>query len=102
MESKGGAEAKDATDSNVSHTAKKGAGRDHQQDINRKNDCKEDFDITSLPGCRLLSEREKKLCSSVRLRPTQYITLKTLILKVTYFFKHTFIFVIFIHKYCYV
>ena len=40
------------------------------------------FDINSLPGCRLLSEREKKLCASIKLRPTQYVTLKTLILKV--------------------
>ncbi|RWS27621.1 transcriptional adapter 2-beta-like protein [Leptotrombidium deliense] len=30
---------------------------------------------------RLLSEREKKLCTSLKLKPSQYITLKTLILK---------------------
>jgi len=45
----------------------------------RKND--NGFDIESLPCCRLLSIKEKKLCSLLRLRPTHYVTLKTLILK---------------------
>jgi hypothetical protein len=72
----------------VSHTAKKGATKESSELTHSKNDAKikNDFDISSLPGCRLLSDREKKLCTSMRLRPSQYITLKTLILKVNIFF----------------
>jgi hypothetical protein len=68
----------------VSHAAKKGATKESSELTHNKNGTKikNDFDISSLPGCRLLSDREKKLCTSMRLRPSQYITLKTLILKV--------------------
>lgn len=41
------------------------------------------FDINSMPSSRLLSEREKKLCASMKLRPSHYISIKGLILKVT-------------------
>ena len=44
---------------------------------------KSKFEVSSMPGARLLSIRERKLCISLKLRPTQYITLKTLILKVS-------------------
>jgi len=62
---------------------KKGATKESSELTHNKNGTKikSDFDISSLPGCRLLSDREKKLCTSMRLRPSQYITLKTLILK---------------------
>jgi len=44
---------------------------------------KSKFEVSTMPGARLLSVRERKLCNSIKLRPTQYITLKTLILKVS-------------------
>jgi len=75
--SKGSSVRKDAN-SNASHCGRKGSVEDTSR---AKGDSKEDFDITSLPGCRLLSNQEKKLCASARLRPTQYVTFKTLILK---------------------
>lgn len=34
-----------------------------------------------MPASRLLSPKEKKLCAQLRLKPSQYITLKTLIIK---------------------
>jgi len=42
-----------------------------------------DFDVSSMPASRLLSPNEKKLCASLRLKPSQYIHLKTLIIKVS-------------------
>lgn len=47
-----------------------------------KLDTFEEFDVSNEPAARLISEREKKLCNSIRLKPMQYITLKTLLLKV--------------------
>jgi transcriptional adapter 2-beta len=35
----------------------------------------------ALPGCELLSHREKKLCHSIGLRPAAYITIKTCIIR---------------------
>lgn len=78
---KGSAAEKDGN--SQSHIGRKGAAGEKEFELAKKGDAKSHFDITSLPGCRLLSEREKKLCSSMRLRPTQYVTLKTLILKVS-------------------
>lgn len=40
------------------------------------------YDQTPLPCWRLLCESEKRLCKSLSLRPSQYISLKTMILKV--------------------
>ena len=40
------------------------------------------LDISSMPAARLLSPGEKKLCSSIRLTPSQYISLKGLMIKV--------------------
>ena len=37
--------------------------------------------ITLRSGCELISEKERKLCSVLRLSPHQYINLKTLIIK---------------------
>lgn len=37
--------------------------------------------ITLRSGCELLSEKERKLCTVLRLSPHQYINLKTLIIK---------------------
>jgi len=38
-------------------------------------------DLSSLPGYELLSERERKLCCSLSLKPSHYITFKTVLLK---------------------
>ncbi|CAG2158354.1 unnamed protein product [Oppiella nova] len=67
--------------STVSQTTKKGTKVSSELAPKLVNNQKNEFDVSSLPGCRLLSDREKKLCSTVKLRPSQYITLKTLILK---------------------
>ncbi|KAG9510279.1 Transcriptional adapter 2-beta, partial [Fragariocoptes setiger] len=40
-----------------------------------------DLKSASLPSWRILSESEKKLCKSMNLKPSQYISLKALILK---------------------
>ena len=40
------------------------------------------FDVYSLPSTRLLSDQEKKFCNTIKLRPSQYLNLKTIILKV--------------------
>src|ERR1700734_3916271 len=88
---KANAKEREATNSTSTITGRKGQGGSQstsQMDqsntsaggMARKND--NGFDIESLPCCRLLSIKEKKLCSLLRLRPTHYVTLKTLILKV--------------------
>ncbi|KAI1288313.1 Transcriptional adapter 2-beta [Halotydeus destructor] len=41
----------------------------------------EPFDVNSMPASRLLSVKEKSLCSSLRFKPSQYITYKTLLIK---------------------
>jgi hypothetical protein len=41
------------------------------------------FDVYSMPSSRLLSEQEKRFCNTIKLRPSQYLNLKTLILKVS-------------------
>lgn len=46
---------------------------------------KDKFDVYSMPSTRLLSEHEKKFCNTIKLRPSQYLNLKTLILKVKNF-----------------
>lgn len=38
-------------------------------------------DILAMPGGDLLSERERKLCSSMGLKPANYATIKTCIIK---------------------
>ena len=43
---------------------------------------KDKFDVYSMPSTRLLSEQEKSFCNKTKLRPSQYLNLKTLILKV--------------------
>lgn len=43
------------------------------------------FDVYSMPSSRLLSEQEKRFCNTIKLRPSQYLNLKTLILKVSFF-----------------
>lgn len=40
------------------------------------------FDISSMPAARLLSPGEKKLCISLRMTPSQYISIKGLMIKV--------------------
>merc|ERR1719510_1965919 len=39
------------------------------------------FSITSYPGHEILSTNEKRLCTNLRLTPSQYITYKTCILQ---------------------
>lgn len=46
------------------------------------NQAKDEFDISSMPASRLLNPKEKKLCTQLRLKPSQYISIKTLMLKV--------------------
>lgn len=45
-----------------------------------------EFDINSMPSARLLSDQEKRLCTSLRLTPSQYISIKGLMIKVCFFF----------------
>jgi hypothetical protein len=45
---------------------------------------KDKFDVYSMPSIRLLSDQEKKFCNTIKLRPSQYLNLKTLILKVSF------------------
>ena len=45
---------------------------------------KDKFDVYSMPSTRLLSEQEKSFCNKTKLRPSQYLNLKTLILKVAF------------------
>lgn len=51
---------------------------------NNKNS-KDKFDVYSMPSTRLLSDQERKFCNTIKLRPSQYVNLKTLILKVIAF-----------------
>lgn len=44
-----------------------------------------EFDINSMPSARLLSDQEKRLCTSLRLTPSQYISIKGLMIKVCFF-----------------
>lgn len=44
-----------------------------------------EFDVNSMPSARLLSEQEKRLCSYLRLTPSQYISIKGLMIKVSTF-----------------
>lgn len=41
-----------------------------------------EFDVNSMPSARLLSEQEKHLCSTLRLTPSQYISIKGLMIRV--------------------
>lgn len=55
-------------------------------DLNSLNkNSKDKFDVYSMPSTRLLSDQEKKFCNTIKLRPSQYLNLKTLILKVCCF-----------------
>lgn len=45
--------------------------------------CLKEFDINSMPSARLLSEKEKRICTSLRLTPSQYIAIKGLMIKVS-------------------
>lgn len=53
--------------------------------INSSNNksSKDKFDVYSMPSTRLLSDQEKKFCNTIKLRPSQYLNLKTMILKVS-------------------
>lgn len=63
-------------------SSKKDEKGDAQEDLDddRKEDQKE-VDISTLPGYELLSEKEKKLCYSISLKPAYYISFKTVLLK---------------------
>ncbi|KAK2165871.1 hypothetical protein NP493_1345g00017 [Ridgeia piscesae] len=45
------------------------------------NDCKYNAKVAALPSSALLSEREKKLCHSIAMKPSNYITIKTCIVR---------------------
>lgn len=49
--------------------------------INENKSPKKTRTISALPGGELLSEREKKLCHSIGMKPSSYITIKTCIIK---------------------
>ncbi|XP_064484820.1 transcriptional adapter 2-beta-like isoform X1 [Ornithodoros turicata] len=51
------------------------------QEGDTKEEPKEAIDIATLPGYELLSEKERKLCSSSGISPAYYITFKAVILK---------------------
>lgn len=55
---------------------------DSNNDLANLNKSKGKFDVYSMPSTRLLSDQEKKFCNTIKLRPSQYLNLKTLILKV--------------------
>lgn len=57
------------------------SGSNHNVDSTREGK----FDVYSMPSSRLLSEQEKRFCNTIKLRPSQYFSLKTLILKVMRF-----------------
>jgi len=40
-----------------------------------------EFDVNSMPSARLLSDQEKHLCSTLRLTPSQYISIKGLMIR---------------------
>jgi len=40
-----------------------------------------EFDVNSMPSARLLSDQEKRLCSTLRLTPSQYISIKGLMIR---------------------
>lgn len=44
--------------------------------------CLKEFDINSMPSARLLSDQEKRICTTLRLTPSQYIAIKGLMIKV--------------------
>lgn len=45
--------------------------------------CLKEFDINSMPSARLLSDQEKRICTTLRLTPSQYIAIKGLMIKVS-------------------
>ncbi|XP_076359159.1 transcriptional adapter 2-beta-like isoform X1 [Tachypleus tridentatus] len=56
------------------------SGQDKQEKTVLKEEIKE-VDISTLPNYQLLSAREKLLCSTVGLKPAQYISFKAVLLK---------------------
>lgn len=54
--------------------------QDEPVEDDKKEESKE-VDISSLPGYELLSDKEKKLCYSISLKPAYYISFKTVLLK---------------------
>ncbi|XP_067143439.1 transcriptional adapter 2-beta-like isoform X4 [Centruroides vittatus] len=70
--------------SNVSKKQEDKSGNDISSEEQGENETKEEskeVDASAQPGYNLLSEREKKLCSSLGLKPLYYISFKTILLK---------------------
>lgn len=77
---------KRSTSSSLSSSAvsKKNEGKtdiDDNDDENMDDDENDNKDMSSLPNFEQLSSSEKKLCSNLRLTPSNYITIKTCIIK---------------------
>lgn len=51
--------------------------------VDYDDDEEDDFDVYSMPSSRLLTANEHKLCVANRLRPSQLLKLKTLLIKVS-------------------
>ncbi|KAK3874696.1 hypothetical protein Pcinc_020382 [Petrolisthes cinctipes] len=58
-----------------------GAMGQHQQGAGQAGASDEPIAISSLPGYHLLSQRERKLCASSNIKPSQYIAYKAVLLK---------------------
>ena len=72
-------------DSRTSNSFKKSANDHANHELTNLNkNSKDKFDVYSMPSTRLLSEQEKSFCNKTKLRPSQYLNLKTLILKVAF------------------
>ena len=77
---------KRSTSSSLSSSAsKKNEGKtelnDDNDDENMDDDDTDNKDMSSLPNFEQLSSSEKKLCNNLRLTPSNYITIKTCIIK---------------------
>lgn len=72
-------------DSRTSNSFKKSANDHANHELTNLNkNSRDKFDVYSMPSTRLLSEQEKSFCNKTKLRPSQYLNLKTLILKVAF------------------
>ncbi|ELT99466.1 hypothetical protein CAPTEDRAFT_172520 [Capitella teleta] len=76
-----------ASSGNVSKRSSLGSKKENDEDVNiiigdmKKNGVKHHPATTAETGGELLSEREKKLCTTIGMKPACYITVKTCIIK---------------------